>query len=126
MYDSSYYRVSDMVLVNPRASKLGMMDKLRLFYKRHKLIWNTTDGIRYASPVLSCGDNTAARRKTYFGRGLDHEEARRLDPASKPAIYIDPVTGMWSNYKSDRNMSQVVSIHNSKFHESNDDDDDDN
>ena len=61
IYDNAYYRCSDMVIVNPRAAKLGMMEANRLFYKRHKLIWTEKNGVRYVTPILACGDNTISR-----------------------------------------------------------------
>jgi len=69
LYDSGYYRCSDIVVVNPRTPKLGMIEANKLFYKRHKLLWTTLNGQRYINPCLSCGDNTVSRRNSMVARG---------------------------------------------------------
>jgi hypothetical protein len=58
----TYYRCSDMVLLNPRISKLGVIEPNRLMFRRHKLLWSSIEGVRYVHPVLSCGDNSVSRR----------------------------------------------------------------
>ena len=70
IYDQAYHRCSDMVIVNPRAAKLGMMEANRHFFKRHKLIWTQKDGVRYETPILSCGDNSISRRSSIIPQSV--------------------------------------------------------
>ncbi len=67
LYDAGYYRCSDMVIINPMICKLGMMEKGKLFFQRHKLLWTTKGGLRYENPCLSCGDNSVDRRNSVVG-----------------------------------------------------------
>ncbi len=69
-----YYRCSDLVIVNPRIAKIGMIGPNRLMHKRHKLLWNQTESIRPHQACLSCGDNAVSRRTSVvFGDGNDDE-----------------------------------------------------
>ncbi|GBG33049.1 Hypothetical Protein FCC1311_092732 [Hondaea fermentalgiana] len=72
--DSSYYRCSDMVVVNPRSCKLAIINAGNLFYNRHKLLWTTVGGTRYENPCLACGDNSVSHRSSLEGQ-QDPEEA---------------------------------------------------
>lgn len=81
----TYYRCSDMVVVNPRTPKLGMLGAGKLMAFRHKLLWTTYGGVRYASPVLSCGDNTVSRRNSIVDKlrtERNMEELRAIDSAA--------------------------------------------
>eukprot|EP00514_Thraustochytrium_sp_LLF1b_P009388 CAMPEP_0184551960 /NCGR_PEP_ID=MMETSP0199_2-20130426/27246_1 /TAXON_ID=1112570 /ORGANISM="Thraustochytrium sp., Strain LLF1b" /LENGTH=756 /DNA_ID=CAMNT_0026947305 /DNA_START=20 /DNA_END=2290 /DNA_ORIENTATION=+ len=69
-----YYRCHDMVIMNPRISKLGMIEARKLVYKRHKLMWNSFGGVRYSTPILGCGDNIVARRTSITGNPEDKKK----------------------------------------------------
>ncbi|GBG31149.1 Hypothetical Protein FCC1311_073702 [Hondaea fermentalgiana] len=86
IYDDGYYRCSDCIIVNPRTPKLGMIEANKLFYKRHKLLWTTTNGVRYVNPCLSCGDNTVSRRSSLI-RQVSHQSM--LNPDDIPDVELE-------------------------------------
>jgi len=78
LYDNGYYRVSDILVVNPRAQKLGMVEARKLFFNRHKLLWTTIGGIRYENPCLACGDNSVSRRTSIEGEALKKNQSQKI------------------------------------------------
>lgn len=98
LYDDGYFRCSDCIIVNPRTPKLGMVEANKLFYKRHKLLWTTNNGVRYINPCLSCGDNTVSRRSSLIRQTSEHmAEIHRTEDIPDVKEYMSDDTHEFSH-----------------------------